>query len=136
MYDNPQLANLGFSDVDVYCVEEGGEMLGPRRAPSKTTYRKSLHTGLALCLFILGKMIWGACCLADETTLLGCIIASITSQQCELNESYILGILCTVIIASFNAHLHCLLSHKEQSVADPGIVGRGDDVSCLLLGKL
>ena len=64
MYENPQLSNLGFSDIDVYCMAKGGETLGPRRAPSKTTYRKSLRTGLALYLFILGKMIWDACCLA------------------------------------------------------------------------
>ena len=33
MYDNPRLANLGFSDVDVYCVAQGGETLGPGRRP-------------------------------------------------------------------------------------------------------
>jgi len=33
MHDNPQLANFGFSDVDVYCVAEGGETLRPGRRP-------------------------------------------------------------------------------------------------------
>jgi len=33
MYDNPQLANLGFSNVDLYCVAQGGETLGPGRRP-------------------------------------------------------------------------------------------------------
>jgi len=33
--EHPELANLGFDDVDVYCVAEGGETLGQGRRPMR-----------------------------------------------------------------------------------------------------
>jgi len=54
MDHNPQLANLEFSDVDQYCVADGGDTLGPGHRPIQD-YLPQVAAYQPCIVFVVGR---------------------------------------------------------------------------------